>query len=359
AGPAGPAGPAGAEYVGSQTCAGCHQETYAVFQKSGHAWGMTETESGRPPVYPYTRLAGPPDGYAWEDVRYVIGGYKWKAIFTNSEGYPITDAESQYNFANPAAKSNAGWAGFHTGEETLLNDCGSCHATGYTTWPGSPNPEALPGVTGTWAEAGVQCEACHGPGSLHAANPTLVQPQIERESAACNQCHQLDSHAVTAAGGFIQHQDRYGDLFPGKHTIIDCVTCHDPHAGVEQLRKEETPTTRTTCESCHWQQAQARTSMLGVPCTSCHMPFLIRNAAGSPETFTGDVRTHRVAIDARQIEQFVTREDGSQSILPQISLNYACRSCHTGNFGLSDEELIAEATGYHTLPLTVEPTAEP
>jgi hypothetical protein len=321
---------------------------------------MTKVENGQPPAYPYTQLSNPPEGYTWENISYVIGGYKWKAIFTNPDGYIITDGQSQYNYANSKVDAEAGWVNFHSGEENLTNNCGSCHATGYTTWAASAKPDALPGITGTWAEAGVQCEACHGPGSLHAANPTVVHPVTDNSSALCAQCHERGSEGLTIADGFIQHQDNYGDLFPGKHTVIECVVCHDPHTGVEQLRQDKLPTTRTTCESCHWQEAQYRKSMKSVPCTGCHMPSLIQSAAGNADTFTGDVRTHRVAIDPAQIEQFIST-DGTQTALPQIGINFACKSCHADGSTFTDEELTAEATGFHTPPppVVAEPTPEP
>lgn len=360
AGPEGPAGvagepgPVGAAYVGAQTCAGCHKEIYDVFAKSGHAWNMVKVENDQAPAYPYTKLAEPPAGTTWENISYVIGGYKWKAIFTNADGYIITDGDSQYNYANSKVGGKAGWVAFHSGEANLTNDCGSCHATGYTTWASSNNPAALPGVTGTWAEAGVQCEACHGPGSLHVAAPTVVHPVVDNSSALCAKCHTRGSDELVVADGFIQHQDSYSDLFPGKHAVIDCVVCHDPHTGVEQHRQADEATTRTACESCHWREAQNRKSMKSLACTSCHMPMLIQTAWGDPKSFTGDVRTHQVAINPSKIDQFA--ENSGE----QIGLNFACRSCHTVD-SVPDEALIAEATGFHNPPVpeVVVPTPEP
>ena len=61
---------------------------------------------GQPPTYPYDSVTGgvttPPEGYTWDDITYVIGGYNWKARFIDTEGYNITgeeDATTQYNFA--------------------------------------------------------------------------------------------------------------------------------------------------------------------------------------------------------------------------------------------------------------------
>lgn len=79
------------------------------------------------------------------------------------------------------------------------------------------------------------------------------------------------------------------------------------------------------------------------------MPRVTVSAWGDTENYTGDIRTHLMAIDPAQIEQF--SEDGSVA-LSQIGLNFACRHCHGAGFGTekTDEELIAAATGYHDRP---------
>lgn len=74
--------------------------------------------------------------------------------------------------------------------------------------------------------------------------------------------------------------------------------------------------------------------------------------------FSGDLRTHRVAIDPEQIKQ--VSEDGT-TILPQIGLDSACRHCHNPEgLGkvLTDEELMAAAAGYHD-PNKPTPTPPP
>ncbi len=105
-GPEGPQGPPGAEspageavaevsvaeYVGSATCSGCHAELYETFMKSGHPWKLNKIEGGQAPDYPFRDLRQPPEGYTWDDISYVIGGYWWKARFIDKEGYIITDA---------------------------------------------------------------------------------------------------------------------------------------------------------------------------------------------------------------------------------------------------------------------------
>ena len=364
-------GPSGADglsyqppvYVGSETCAECHQETYDVFMMSGHPYKLNAVVDGQPPEYPFTEVPEPPEGYTWDDISYVIGGYNWKARFIDQDGFIITgdaDATTQYNLYNEELDMGDDWVAYHAGEEKPY-DCGTCHTTGYSP---SGNQDDKPGLIGTWAEAGIQCEECHGPGSLHANHPMSYDMKIEYNGASCGKCHSRgEIEEVDASGGFIKHHEQYEELFQGKHVTVDCVICHDPHAGVVQLRQADEPTTRTSCENCHYKQEQVQNNTaherLGVDCIDCHMPKITKSALGDPEVFTGDIRTHLMAIDPYQVEQF--SEDGSVA-LSQISLNFACRSCHSPNgtaSNKSDEELISIAVDYHT-PQPVEvPVEEP
>ncbi len=368
AGAQGPAGPAGAdgisftppEFVGSEACAECHQETYDTFIRSGHPWKLTAVVDGQPPDYPFTELPGPPEGYTWEDISYVIGGYNWKARFIDQDGYIITgdsEATTQYNFYNEDLNLGDEWVAYHAGEEKPY-DCGTCHTTGFMP---VGNQDDKPGLIGTWAFGGIQCEECHGPGSLHVNNPLAFRPRVDRDAAACGQCHNRGAtEQVDASGGFIQHHEQYEELFQSKHVVIDCVICHDPHTGVIQLRRDGLPTTRTTCQNCHLDEAKVQNNAVhgrfNVDCIECHMPRLTKSAVGDPERFTGDIRTHLMAIDPDQIGQFVEGEDGKTYSLSQISLDFACRSCHNENGFASvktDEELQAAARNYH-VPQPVE-----
>ncbi len=357
-GPPGPPGPSGAEYVGSDACKECHSDVYEEFMKSGHAWKLNPVVDGQPPQYPFTEVPEPPEGYTWDDISYVIGGYNWKARFIDKQGYIITGADenatTQYNFANPITGHNEPqWVKYHSGEEHPYN-CGTCHTTGYDP---DGTTEGMPGIVGSWAEPGIMCERCHGPASLHVNNPRGVALKVERDAALCGECHLRGSYEeVDAKGGFIKHHEQYEELFQSKHFVLDCVDCHDPHAGVIQLRKAQAtdPTvkvTRTQCEDCHWKEAKYQKNeqhvAMNVACIECHMPRLVKSATGNAEAFTGDIRTHLMAIDPTQIGQFT--EDGKYA-LSQIGLDFACRHCHLPDSGLakSDEELIDTATGYHT-----------
>jgi len=364
----GPPGPSGIDgvsfeppaFIGAEACAECHQELYDVFIKSGHPWKLNKVENGQPPDYPFTDVPGTPEGYTWDDISYVIGGYNWKARFIDKEGFIITgdeDATTQYNFYNPDLDLGDDWVPYHPGEEKPYT-CGTCHTTGYSP---EGNQDGLPGLVGTWSEGGVQCEECHGPGSLHANHPMSFQMQIDRDSASCGQCHNRgDIETLDASGGLIRHHEQYEELFQGKHAALDCVLCHDPHAGVIQLRNTGAQqVVRTECEDCHFKEA-ANFNLEFHPsdCVTCHMPRVTKSAVGDPERFSGDIRTHLMAINPNQIEQFT--EDGSEA-LSEIGLNFACRQCHNeqGIASLkSDEELTGAATGIHDRP-AAEPVSSP
>lgn len=363
-GPVGPSGPEGepgagalgVEYAGSAVCSGCHKDIYDVFMQSGHAYTLNPVVDGQPPEFPFTEVSELPEGYTWDDISYVIGGYNWKARFLNQDGYIITDAPdsigntqylNQYNFTNPIVGTEADWVTYQSGEEDLLYNCGSCHTTAYSPLG---NQDDLPGLVGTWAEPGTTCEECHGPGGLHIKNPQGVQMTIDRDAELCEQCHHRgEIESVNASEGFIQHHEQYQELFQGKHVVIDCVICHNPHEGVVQLRQDEVQTTRTRCENCHLAEAQFQDSQIhpaAAECIDCHMPRIVMSAAGDPEKFTGDIRTHLMRINPTQIEQFT--EDGGIS-LSEIGLNFACRHCHGVTASeRTDEQLIEKAVDYHT-----------
>ena len=351
------AAPMGAEYVGAVVCAGCHTDIADVFNMSGHPYKLNRVVDGQPPEFPFTEVVEVPEGYTWDDMLFVIGGYNWKYRFVGLDGFIITgdaDALTQYNFPNPVTGNEGGWVAYHAGEENKPYDCGTCHTTGY-----SPvgNQEDLPGLVGTWTEEGIQCEECHGPGSLHILAPRGFAMEVNRDPEECGACHRRGGvEAVNASGGFIQHHEQYEELFQGKHVTINCVTCHDPHAGVIQLRKAQeadpsVQTTRTTCENCHYTEAAYQNSAVHpavAACIDCHMPRVTKSATGNAEMFTGDIRTHLMAIDPLQIEQF--NEDGSVA-LSEIGLNFACRHCHVEGGSATvktDEELTAKAVDYHT-----------
>lgn len=374
AGPVGPPGPAGEnataaqEFVGSETCGDCHEEIYARFSQSAHPHALTAVTGAEAPAYPHDDetggIPGPPEGYTWDDITYAIGGYGWKARFLDQDGYLLTGTDgeaTQYNFAYDRIKAPAEWVPYHPGE-TLEFDCAGCHTTGYQP-RGHQND--LEGIAGTWTFDGIQCERCHGPGSLHAANPQGVQMVVERDSQLCGDCHIYQDPQTIAADEelpFGHHQQQFTELTNTKHFALSCITCHDPHSGATLVGEEAdaNPGIRQECESCHWDKTVSKNPRHGsLACVDCHMAPMDFSAQGDPELFIGDIRSHQFAINPNpDAPQF--SEDGSR-VMPYITLTYACKQCHNGQYGADRdlEELSQMAHGYHNPQPTATPTLEP
>ena len=362
AGPAGPQGPAGPpgedasvrlEYTGSEKCGQCHESAYASFILTGHASALTAVD-GEAPALPYDRETGgvdhPPEGYAWSDIRYVIGGFGWAATFVDQDGYVITGEAAKWNYANDAVDLDAAWGAYHAGEE-LPFTCAECHTTGYRT-DGRQND--LEGVVGTWEMEGIQCEACHGPGSLHASDPYGHLMVVDRSNQLCGDCHGSGELAhVSAQDGFAVTAEQFDELYNSKHFALQCIACHDPHASAQHADADVNPHKglRQTCDTCHWQQTYSNSERhFTIACTACHMPNAGLAGQGSLDDYTGDLATHLFSINTDpNAPQF--SEDGS-TMMPYLTLNYACGHCHNGEFGgiKTTEELQMRADGYHTPP---------
>lgn len=347
-GPMGPAGPAGldarpATYVGSETCEQCHEDLYASHAQTGHAFILNKVVDAQPPTYPNSEVELP-EGYDWEDISYVVGGFAWKAIFLDQQGNIITGT-TQFNLENDNLDTDAGFVDYHAGDSTAYT-CGGCHTTGYVP---EGNQDGLPGLIGTWAEDGVGCEACHGPGSNHANDPYLARMVVERDSETCGACHTYGSATVLeAADGFIHNYQQYDELFLSKKRVMDCADCHNPH---QTTREGRGISIRTSCETCHLESAdyQKITDRRHAACVDCHMPYATKSAVGDVELFAADVRTHMMSINPRSMEQF-DEDDGVTFANAYLTIDFACKGCHNPEGRASersDEELIEAATGYH------------
>lgn len=356
-GPAGPAGPVGAKgeagldympptYVGSLACEGCHEDLYTSFLTTGHSNILKKVIDGQPPQYPYSEVPNPPEGHTWDDILYVTGGYGWAARFIDQEGFMVTGVESdttQYNLPNSILDMGDDWVAYHAGEEKPF-DCGTCHTTGYIP---EGNQDGLPGLIGTWAEDGVGCEACHGPGGNHVNDPYQVSVAINRDSELCGQCHSDGVKSqIDASDGFIHGQEQYDELFQSKKRLMNCVDCHNPHL---PIKYERAVGIKSACENCHFEKEvnQKITDRRHAKCVDCHMPRVGKSALADPAQFSGDVRTHLMGINPLALEQFT--KDGSQS-LPYLSVTFACRGCHYDagrGPNLTDDVLQETALGFH------------
>jgi hypothetical protein len=182
-------------------------------------------------------------------------------------------------------------------------------------------------------------------------DPYLVAMDVNRDSELCGQCYiRGDVTEIDASGGFIKHHEQYEELFESKKRVMNCVDCHNPHQTVKYAAKTDAKAIKTTCENCHFEQAQFQKIQFikhTGGCIYCHMPRASPSALADPEHYTADVHTHLMAINPSAISQFDEAGNFSQ---PYLSLDYVCKQCHgpDGSSGeLPDEVLVDVATGYH------------
>lgn len=304
-----------AEYAGSEKCSVCHMEIYNNWKTTAHPYKLRPAATAQYAPLPL------PKGYTWDDISYVIGGFKWKVRYIDKNGYIITTnkagkpAPTQWNIATGK------WVDYKAGEKVPYN-CGPCHMTAYSP---EGRQDGLPGIVGTWKFPGIHCEECHGPGAAHAAAGDKTKIRTDKSSASCGKCHiRGEKSKIPASKGFMEHHEQYNEYLASPHAgKIECVTCHDPH-------KPARFGIRKSCESCHTRHAESFKGSLkhkaGVKCIDCHMPMITKSAE-QMSPFEGDVKTHSWKISVDPKETFFT--PGGKFAKGVLPLGVVCLRCHS------------------------------
>lgn len=370
----------GATYVGSAACSACHSEYAATQSLHGHA-NVLKATFGVAPSYPSgPGVPEPPPGLAWTDVDLVVGGAYKAAAFIDRDGFLVSDPGTgdvvKYHLPFPANGTAAGFSATPVSYAQLPYDfsCFRCHTTGPLDLAdsGGRRQGNRPGIGGTWAENGVQCESCHGPGSRHVPNPSAGNIFLDGISASCSRCHAGfdNSGGLASADGFIIGNQQVGEVNASPHRGFSCSVCHDPHASVWA----DTRGVRNQCQTCHSNMNMALhegkvfvqgdyTEPLG--CESCHMPLASRYVTAADPAFTGgvgrvgDTRTHIMSIATinATYTAFFT-EDGAAVRTDAdghaaVTLDFVCLRCHTGRgnaFVLTLPAAAGVAGELHRLP---------
>lgn len=161
-------------YVTSEACRDCHASNYDSWKKNTlHPYMFR-------PVKPESEIQAPETGilgdftsdnpaltFKKEDIEYIVGN-KWEQVYArkiDGEFYPL-----------PAKwyVMQERWGPYkvHDWKETPMSKkCNGCHTTGFDP------------ATYEFAEFGIGCEACHGPGSTHVNNRRKI------DEASCRICH--------------------------------------------------------------------------------------------------------------------------------------------------------------------------
>ena len=354
--------PVGApSYVGKAACLSCHADLVETHRLHGHNNVLTDP-GGQAPTYPveaaFAGVDEPPPGRSWDDVAYVLGGYTKGAAIVDQDGYLLvrddgTDRALIYQTMFYAAGAIEGYTvsyAEHVEESVWSFSCLRCHVTGALDVDdsGGRRQDGRVGIAGTWSEDGVQCEACHGPGSVHIGDPDKGHIDID---ASCTACHGWpdDPANLAVVDGLLVGYQQVGELLAGPHAEFACTVCHDPHTSV---LVDGQGGLRNTCLDCHPDATMAGHDgaifaqgdyVEELDCISCHMPLASRNVLQAPDSFlsksearTGDTRTHIFAIDVmpRGFDE-ILEPDGTGVALGEdgktaITVDFACLRCHNG-----------------------------
>jgi predicted CXXCH cytochrome family protein len=156
------------EYIGSQACLGCHSEKFSQWKPSNHANMIV-------PIINSTNLpldiSKAPANLQPElrKAAYMVANSMFLARDPVTEHYKTLGVTyDRVKKVYMPSNFSLDWS----------IQCAGCHTTNMNT----PNL--------TWGEAGIGCEACHGPGRDHALGKGDISKIVSsRDADICGQCH--------------------------------------------------------------------------------------------------------------------------------------------------------------------------
>jgi tetratricopeptide (TPR) repeat protein len=302
-------------------------------------------------------------------------------IGSNAAGRSFLFAPDRFLFQAPVtwyatAKKWDASPGYEADRELRLNrpvdaNCLYCHASQAQPIYGALNRYAEP----PFKQAGISCERCHGPGSLHVAgkasmammvNPTKLD--AARRDSVCAQCHLSGAARVELprrrlafyrpgerladyVSYFVPEQQSEAGLKVNSHVEklaqsvcaqkagerMSCLSCHDPHSVPEA--RERAAYFRGKCLTCHQVAAlpanQQHTAQ--ADCIKCHMP-----KTGTTDGGHGVMTDHSIQRERRMphTSPHTSRMSGERRLIAftgfssdahSLGLAYAERAALTGD----------------------------
>ena len=367
-----------AHYVGMSTCQQCHNPIHTSFMHTGmgQSWDSATMQKSKAVfdkhavVYdkfknfyykPYWkdsalyileyRLNGRDTTYRREEkIEFIVGsGQHTNSHIWNSNGYlfqaPLTFYTQKGMWDLPPGfedGANSRW------NRIISNECMSCHNM-------YPQPDFTADNKFVSVKTGIECERCHGPGSIHVAEKltgiiidtskqadrSIVNPRrlsVELQTELCERCHLQGISVLQEGKTFFDFKpgmmlNEVENVFMPRYTggdnsfimashadrmkqskcfieskTMSCLTCHNPHISVKLTSIE---TLNDQCKSCHNTSEKSCTetvvnrSMQDDNCYYCHMP--VSSTMDIPHVTVHD---HRIQIpvsnvDAQGIKKFV------------------------------------------------------
>jgi hypothetical protein len=342
--------PSRAAYAGSETCRECHQKNFDRWSHDWHAHALSKpTPEGVAGDFRHAHFKGS-SNEAW----FTRAGDKYVVRTRNREGeladYPVSWLIGAKRMQDPVTifpdgrwqvlpvythvTGGASWVDYNEAKQgvvtsdhpyfwtnfkrTANKECLECHATGVDVRYDRATHE----WSTSFADAGVACEDCHGPGARHAetkAKSDIVRADHldkERELSICARCHGpreplfplLDARDQFRPGE--RYADRYkplvitdgtersGEFFadgrPSSSSFeyqaliqsrcylrghATCLTCHTaPHE--DHVANDVKP--GDVCAGCHKIDRASHSHHKTATCVDCHMPHV---ATGVLDTF--------------------------------------------------------------------------
>ncbi|MBS1828094.1 MAG: hypothetical protein JST93_22485 [Acidobacteria bacterium] len=295
-------------FAGAKTCAACHPKESAQQSATAHAKSLHPAElhplaakfstswMTRPPSFQlrYTMVGGKlrAQGYDQKNtidipVEWAFGAGDQAVTFVTriDEDWYLEHHHTWYSAISkmaPTAGHDAlapktlaeaiGLPYKTTDPQTGILGCFECHSTGPVRITADRTLQPT--------EHGVRCEACHGAGAGHIANPSrknIDNPKRLSPTAlntACGRCHRPPASNGAAIdwnyAWNVRHQPVYlsqSACFTKSKGKLSCLTCHDPHTPLNRSLASY----NQRCAACHAKPkhsaGEARTN-----CVDCHMP---------------------------------------------------------------------------------------
>lgn len=335
-------------YVGMQTCRTCHEEVYKTFSQTGmgQSFNYATKQKSAADFSPAHALVYDKDldfyyKPYWEHdslyvmefrtegkdtvhkriqkVDYIVGSGQ----HTNSHIYNVNGYLYQAPITFYTQKQKWDLApGFEKGASSRFNrmieiECMSCH-NGYPDFVANSQNKF------TNLKTGIDCERCHGPGSLHVQEKqagnivdtskgpdyTIVNPRrlpTELQNNVCQRCHLQGISVLNDGKSFFdfhpgmklsevmnvfmpEYEGAKDKMIMASHVErmkksqcyvvsgkMSCITCHNPHVSVKFTPRSQYI---NACMSCHGDQPKQLQctekpeirAKQNNDCVTCHMP---------------------------------------------------------------------------------------
>jgi hypothetical protein len=349
-----------ATFVGSETCKKCHERIFLEWKTSLHSRMLRDVKAD--PLANIGNFDVPNDvrTFSKDEIAYTLGS-QWRQQYLKKVGDDLIVLPASYHFSSDK------WTPYQADEPETRKwwtECAGCHATGVDP------------VKKTFVEAGVACEACHGPGSNHVEAipgfeiPTIISASRLNSALSaqiCGSCHtrgreknggknaypakyqthkgeanlrlyfdeanpahEHDAKYFWPSGESKYSNQQYLDWKQSEHAKVGvvCATCHSVHqskTGISSnldssnlllaIRSKTRLFEDRLCKSCHTTvqyRSVHRIHTFG-SCVRCHMP----RVASIGEA--GDAHSHTFRFMFPQ----ASLEAGGVDKQPN-----ACNSCH-------------------------------